>query len=915
MAGLPTGTVTFLFTDLAVSTRLWDLEPDAMQEALARHDEMLRGVVDVHDGRVVKGTGDGVHAVFATADSAVGAAIAAQAALGAEDWSVSEPLRVRMGVHTGVAELREGDYYGGAVNRAARLMAIAHGGQVVCSQATADLVRDALGEGVSLVDLGEHRLRDLSRPERVFQVCAPRLLEEFPPLASLDRFPGNLPSQLNSFVGREEELAALSAAVAASRLVTVVGVGGVGKTRLASQGAADLVADFPDGVWLCELAGADDAPSMDELVAVTLGVASRPRLDVRDSVVEFLGPKRLLLILDNCEHVIDAAAALAHEVVARCPQVQVLATSREALALDGERIVRVGSLRLPDGGGGGEWSSSDAVQLFVERAADARPGFEVDDSNVEVIVELCRRLDGIPLALELAAARVGSMTAAEIAGHLDERFQLLAGRRRARVERQQTLRATLDWSYSLLDDTECRVFDRISVFAGGFTAEAAVAVVADGIGSWEVLDALARLTAKSMLVADAASDGVTRYRMLETMRHYAREQLIAGDDPELWWGRHAEYYGALAREIGDALLGPNELVWRRRLGSELDDLRAAVNWSLDRPDDLRCVRIVAALHVQAGQYESAGIGSWALLCRERAEDVSAGLRTAVLGAAAWENYRRGDFSQAILLGEAALRDGLTAGWPSSHLAHMALASGWMARGRVEEADAVAAAGHAALDHASVSPIFHINLHCLQASVIDDPVRARTHAEAALALARQSGNPTGLAVGWFAVGWSWLFTEPRRALTAMEECMTLIRNGAGDGVFIPALTTAALQASHVGDRDQALNYLAEALRYGRDTGNRMAVGAAVFAAARVFADLDRPVIAATLAGALTTSMAGAAPAMPRLAPQQIRPKDLRATMSPAEFDATFALGAAMSYDEALQYLLGELQPKAVHADQP
>jgi predicted ATPase/class 3 adenylate cyclase len=552
---LPTGTVTFLFTDLEESTRLWEEHPDAMRRALVRHDGLVREAIAAHGGVVVKGTGDGVHAAFATAHDAVLSAVAGQRALASEPWEEAAPLRVRMGVHSGEAELRDGDYFGTALNRAARLMGVAHGGQVVCSQATADLARDSLADGVTLVDLGEHRLRDLARPERVFQITGPGLEAEFPALASLAASLGNRSPPASSFVGRERELVEVRDALTDSRLVTLVGVGGVGKTRLAIEATAVLVGEYPDGVWVCELAGADDELSMHQLVAATLGIVSRPGLDLRGSVVEFLGPKNLLLLLDNCEHLVDAAAQLAHRVVAKCPGVRILATSREALALDGERVVRVGSLSLPEREAASV-GSSDAVQLFVDRAADARPGFTLDDTEVEVVVELCRRLDGMPLALELAAARVGSMTPAEIAGHLDERFRLLAGRRRATVERHQTLRATLDWSYSLLDDIERTVFDRLGVFAGSFTAEAAVAVAGEGLESWDVLDALARLTEKSMLLADPTGDGMTRHRLLETMRHYARERLVAGGDVDASWARHAEYYAQLSRTIGEAASGP-----------------------------------------------------------------------------------------------------------------------------------------------------------------------------------------------------------------------------------------------------------------------------------------------------------------------------------------------------------------------
>jgi predicted ATPase/class 3 adenylate cyclase len=902
---LPSGTVTFLFTDLEGSTRLWEEHPDAMRRALARHDALVRAAVGAHGGVVVKGTGDGVHAAFATAHDALGAAIAAQQAMGSEGWEEDVPLRVRMGVHSGEAELRDGDYFGMALNRAARLMGVAYGGQIVCSQATADLARDSLSGRVTLVDLGEHRLRDLGRPERVFQVGAPGLRAEFPALVSLNAFPGNLAPTASSFVGRDQELAEVREGVAASRLVTLVGVGGVGKTRLAIEAAVDLVGQYPDGVWLCELAGADDEPSMHQLVAASLGVVSRPGLDLRDSVVEFLAPKQLVVVLDNCEHLIDAAAELAHVVTVRCPRVRVLATSREALALNGERVVRVGSLSLPERDATAAGSAGDAVRLFVERAADARPGFHVDDSNVEVIVELCRRLDGMPLALELAAARVASMTPVEISSHLDERFRLLAGRRRATVERHQTLRATVDWSYSLLDDTERRVFDRLGVFAGSFSADAAVAVCADGLESWDVLDGLATLTAKSLLVADATGDGATRYRMLETMRHYARERLAGDDDPDRWRSRHAEYYAELAREIGEALLGPDELAWRPRLAWELDDLRSAMNWSLDRPRDERCVRIIAALSVQAAHFDAAGIGTWAMQCRERAEEAAPGLRCAVLGAAAWEVYRQGD-PDAIVLGEAALRDGLPPGWPSSYLPHLALAAARGTQRSIHEAEAIATAGHAALDAAGVTPNGHVHLHTIQATVDDDPDQRREHGEAALDLARKSGNPTALAVGWFALGMSCADDEPERALAALQESIALVHQGAGDGIFPTAPAAAATVAARLGHREQALTNLREALLHGRDRSHRMGIGTCAVAAAGVFADLDRPIITATLAGALTDPVSFGVLDLSHQVAQEARIEEVRASTPPDDYEQAFARGAAMSYDEVVQYLLDETQ---------
>ena len=519
MTELPSGTVTFLFTDLAGSTRLWEEHPDAMRPALARHDELLRDAVADHGGHVVKTTGDGIHAVFATAHDALDAAVAMQLGLGEASFGETVSLRVRIGVHTCEAQHRDGDYFGSEVNRAARLMSIAHGGQVVASASTRSLVRDG---SVELVDLGEHRLRDLTMAERVFEVRAPGLPTGFPPLRSLNAFPGNLPRQLTSFVGRHQELADIAKALDEWRLVTVTGTGGVGKTRLAVQVAAETLPRFADGAWWCELAVASDGETMAQVVAAELAISQRAGMSLAASVSDYLRPKELLLVLDNCEQLLGPVSDLAEQVLRECARVRILATSREGLAVDGERVWPLRSLPLPDATGA-EIETNDAVRLIAERAQAARANFAVDDANVGAVGEICRRLDGIPLAIELAAARVVSMSPSEISGLLDERFRLLTGGRRSAVERHQTLRATVDWSYSLLEERERAVFDRLGVFAGSFDARAAqMVVVGDGVEAWDVLDALAELVAKSMVVADETSDGTTRYQMLETLRQYAR---------------------------------------------------------------------------------------------------------------------------------------------------------------------------------------------------------------------------------------------------------------------------------------------------------------------------------------------------------------------------------------------------------
>jgi predicted ATPase len=482
-----------------------------MPAALARHDRILEDAVAGHGGRVFSRSGDGLAAAFATAADALSAAVAAQQGLIDESWDASGPLRVRMGVHSGAADERHGDYLGPTLNRAARLMAAAHGGQVVCSLATAELAGVAMSEDVGLVDLGEHRLRDLARAEHVFQVTHPTLPSQIKPLRSLDAYPSNLPIQISAFIGRERQLEKVNAALGESRIVTLTGVGGVGKTRLAVQSAADLLPQYRDGAWLVELAAAVDPDDLVEVTAAALDVPERQGQSLSATLTDFLRAKRVLLVLDNCEHLLDAVASFVEGVVSRCPHVAVLATSREGLGVDGERILAVPSLGVPeDNSDPPAVSDAAAVRLFVERASEAKAGFTVSEANASAVARLVRRLDGIPLAIELAAARVRSLTPAELAERLDERFSLLAGGRRTAVERHQTLRRAIDWSYELLSEPERRAFNRLAVFATDFPLSAAEAVIAgDGVESSTVVDLLGHLVDKSLVVAEESGD-VTR---------------------------------------------------------------------------------------------------------------------------------------------------------------------------------------------------------------------------------------------------------------------------------------------------------------------------------------------------------------------------------------------------------------------
>ena len=579
----PTGTVTFLFTDIQGSTKLWEQHPNAMRPALARHDHLLHQAITDNNGYVFKTVGDAFCAAFATAPDAVQAALSAQQAIEAQGWDLPAPLLVRMALHTGAAEERGGDYFGPPLNRVARLMTVGHGGQTLLSLAAQELTRDALPASATLLDLGPHRLKDLGRPETVFQLLHPSLPAEFPPLNSLDNpdLPNNLPQQVTSFIGRETQVAEVKALLGKTRLLTLTGAGGGGKTRLSLQVAADLLDGEGDGVWLVELASLSDPALVPQAVATVLGVKEAAGKTVQQTLVEWLRPKCLLLILDNCEHLVVACASLAADILRHCPDVRLMASSREPLNVAGEQTYRVPSLSLPDpkrAQTAEGLSQYESVRLFIERAQAVQPSFSVTDQNAPAVAQVCFHLDGIPLAIELAAARVRSLSAEEINRRLDQRFRLLTGGSRDTLPRQQTLRALIDWSYDLLTEAEKALLRRLAVFAGGWILSAAEAVCAgEPVEDWEVLDLLTALVDKSLVVAEPLGDG-TRYRLLETVHQYAGERL--GQSGEAVVARHAAWTLALAEEAEPGLTGPEQGAWLSRLEAEHDNLRASLSWNL-----------------------------------------------------------------------------------------------------------------------------------------------------------------------------------------------------------------------------------------------------------------------------------------------------------------------------------------------
>lgn len=622
---LPTGNVTFLFTDIEGSTRQWELNTSAMREALGRHNDIVRRAVEGLGGYVFKTMGDSFCVAFADAVQALAAAVSIQRDLRLEKWHGVEPLRVRIALHAGNAHESDGDYLGPPVNRVARLLSIGHGGQTLLSESARELVAGHQLPGLpadwDLRDLGFHRLRDLLRPEHVYQLRYSELPDELAPLRSLDSLPNNLPRELSTLVGRETELRQVRELLAGSSLVTLTGPGGCGKTRLAVLVGAEVIGERPDGTWLVELAGLTAPDLVAQAVSTQLGVKDNSWRRPEDALLEHLRDRDLLLILDNCEHLIEAAARLVDHLLRNCPKLVILATSREGLGLRGEALFPVPPLALPpvfaDNSGERDLAAlqrNESVRLFCERAASASPDFALAQSNAGAVARICRRLDGIPLALELAAARTRVLTPTQIAARLDDRFRLLTGGYRTELQRHQTLLEAIRWSYDLLTERERLLLDRLSVFGGGWTLEA-VEAITPCRGVWEgtgptslppeaperispedVLELLGRLADRSLIVAEPGLEvedlppplgGGLRYRLLESIREYSRDRLTGrGEDP-MMRHRHCEFFMGLAEQAESGFRGPDQARWLDLMQREMDNIRAALGWSVESESRLR----------------------------------------------------------------------------------------------------------------------------------------------------------------------------------------------------------------------------------------------------------------------------------------------------------------------------------------
>ena len=828
----PSGTVTFLFTDIVGSTPLWDSFPEAMGVALARHDEIVRSAIDANGGRVFSTGGDGFGAVFGRAADAIGAALAAQRDLSVEVWVGGPVLRVRMGIHTGEAEERDGDYFGPPVNRAARIMGAANGGQVIVSDLTAGLVERMTD--VKVVDLGSVELKGVVEPVHVYGVAGEGHEWIDVPLLTGQIGRGNLPRLQTESVRDVVELQRRVANLAQASVVTLTGSGGVGKTRAAIEIGWLVVDEFVDGVWVVELAPVADADLAVTAIASTLGVRLQSGTTVIDSIVEWCSGRRMLLIIDNCEHVLDPVSDVVRAIVAACPTVTMIATSREPLGVPGETVVRVASL-----------DERDATELFVLRARSADAAFEPADADRAPIAAICRRLDGIPLAIELAAARIRLLSPTELLERLDDRFRLLRGGGRRGLERHQTLRATVAWSYQLLSPDAQLLFDRLSVFAGSFDLAAAEAVCAgDDLDVYDVVDLLGDLVDKSMVIA-VRTDLATRYRLLETLRQYGEERL--DDRAETAGARdaHLLQFVAVARQLAEQWQSPDQADAGDRFDDDWENLGAAHTWAITTRNIDAAHQLIAATGSFAIGHFRRDHQEWCARTFELADETGRHDVWTIFYHAYSALYA-GDWDRTIALGELACTTDATG---RGALGRVIILRCHVSAGRIDTGIELAAQLRSELP-ALTDPVerFWTTLAILLAQ---DPATIMTDAEAALAAARAIGGPTFIAYVLLVAQVRWRLVDPPRPDRARGELDEAIRLSESVGTQSTLNWVGLAWAMTIDDDSRALPTLKEALLRSYDERTWVAVDAALEAASTLLAH-ESPTVAATIHGYLEHS---------------------------------------------------------------
>ena len=828
MAEPNTGTITFLFTDVEGSTSLWERNPKAMSEALSRHDEILRTAIEAHNGHVFKTVGDAFYAAFSTALEALSAALDAQRALHHAEWEETGPLRVRMALHTGATEERDGDYFGPSLNRVARLLSAGHGGQVLMSLTTEELVRDELPEETALRDLGERRLKDLFRPEHVFQITTSGLPTEFAPLRTLDARLNNLPAQPTPLVGREREVAQVCERLRspAVRLLTLTGPGGTGKTRLGLQAVAELIDEFEGGTFFVPLAPITDPALVAPTIARALGLTETGDQTLEELLRDYLRDRQTLLLLDNFEQVLGAPP-LVTELLSAAPNLKVLTTSRILLRLYGEYEFAVPPLEVPDPKRPQpleQVTQYDAVRLFIERARAAKADFTVTSDNAPEVAEICARLDGLPLAIELAAARTKLLPPRAMLDRLGDRLKLLTGGARNLPQRQRTLRGAIEWSYELLDAGEMTLFSRLAVFSGGCTLEAMEAICdAESELPMDILEGTSSLMDKSLLRQEEGAEGEPRFVMLETIHEYGRERLNKSGEAEEIRRLHAEYFLALA-ELGESKLrGPEEAKWLECLEIEHDNMRDALSRALDADEAELALRLAGALWRfwwMRGYYDEGRRWLEAALAKDGRASAA---RAKALEAVGWLADDQGDIDRAVAAAEEGLSLSAIAEISDAAPFLRILGSAASIRGDHERAaqlyEESLALGREAGDTRSVASSL-LQLGNVT-SERGDYEGAKGFYEEGLALSRKLDDTALLTSYLISLGYeSLLQGDPERGATLNEEAVVLLGERGHKGKLQYALDNLGWAALMRGDQQQSRSLHEESLELSRELGDKL-----------------------------------------------------------------------------------------------
>jgi predicted ATPase/class 3 adenylate cyclase len=911
---LPTGTVSLLCTDIEGSTRLLNALGERYADALTEHRRLLRAAFGEHRGSEVDTQGDAFFYAFPRAHDAVAGAVAAQRALASHVWPEGLPLRVRIGIHTGEPTATGEGYVGIDVHRAARVMSAGHGGQVLLTQSTRDLLPEELSDAASLRDLGEHRLKDLTHPQRLYQLLVPGLENDFPALKTLEARPTNLPIQPTPLIGREQQVTEAVALVRREgiRLVTLTGAGGTGKTRLSLQVAAELVADFEDGVFFVDLAAITDPHLFIPTVAQTLSVREKPGQSLVETLKDYLRDKHLLLVLDNFEQLLDAGPAVS-AVLAGAPNLKALVTSRAPLHLLGEHEYSVPPLAVPDLNASespATLAAYEAVQLFLERAQAVKPAFELTSENAPAVAEICARLDGLPLAIELGAARVRILSPQALLGRLSQRLALLTGGGRDAPARQRTLRDTIEWSYGLLIPSEQRLFARLSVFLGGRTIDAAEAVCdpAAELGA-AVFDVVASLVENSLLRQDEGPAGEPRFFMLETIREYALDRLERSGEGELLRERHAHYFVSLAEEAEPEILGADQILWLEWLEAERDNFRAALGWSLERGDTELALRLIGSLRrawVARGYLSETR--QWLEAAFERSAAVPPQVEAKALYGLGRVALVEGDYDQAIpslkrsarLFRELGEAEGLV--FSLADLSFIATA-----QGRHEDAQRFADESLAEAEAAGNERTIAAALHSVACTKLDadEYGEARSLFEQSLALRRNLGDKRNIANSLCYLGSVALLEGDYDGATALlDESLALGRELGNLLIVSAALANESLVALAAGDAERAAALCIEGLALSHELGDKRTTVECLHALAGVAAVQAKPLQAALLSGA-AESLHAAISAPPSPAERMLGERFIlvaRAAVDDKSFEATWARGRRMNYDEIVAYAL-------------